>query len=172
MGKHHDKIFRYPFGGREWVRTTGSSEFTRLLYHEFRRTPELPQPYCFSGFGTEYLSSPVSPKPFTNIENTFRTVKLFMKKSLPFFGAFRTVPVMGQFKRTIRYRSLFLLFFYKIFIIKKIWQKVQKEVHLHLVKFLLVRKEPVWLKKVIPNTNKNLKNIRVREDNLRFFLFF
>jgi hypothetical protein len=119
MGKHHDKIFRYPFGGWEWVRTTGSSEFTRLLYHEFRRTPELPQPYCFSGFGTEYLSSPVSPKPFTNIENCFWTVKLFMKKSLPFFGAFRTVPVMGQFKRTIRYRSLFLLFHHKIFIIKK-----------------------------------------------------
>jgi hypothetical protein len=126
MGKHHDKIFRYPFGGWEWARTTGSSEFTRLLYHEFRRTPELPQPYCFSGFGTEYLSSPVSPKPFTNIENCFRTVKLFMKKSLPFFGAFRTVPVMGQFKRTIRYRSLFLLFHHKIFIIKKNMAKGSK----------------------------------------------
>ena len=126
MGKHHDKIFRYPFGGWEWARTTGSSVFTRLLYHEFRRTPELPQPYCFSGFGTEYLSSPVSPKPFTNIENCFRTVKLFMKKSLPFFGAFRTVPVMGQFKRTIRYRSLFLLFHHKIFIIKKKYGKRYK----------------------------------------------
>jgi hypothetical protein len=66
-----------------------------------------------------------------------------MKKSLPFFGAFRTVPVMGQFKRTIRYRSLFLLFHHKIFIIKKIWQKVQKGVHLHLVKSLSERKELV-----------------------------
>ena len=119
MGKHHYKIFRYPFGGWEWARTTGSSGFNRLLYRKLQRISELPQPYCFSGFGTEYLSSPVSPKPFTNIENCFRTVKLFMKKSLPFFGAFRTVPVMGQFKRTIRYRSLFLLFHHKIFIIKK-----------------------------------------------------
>jgi hypothetical protein len=49
-----------------------------------------------------------------------------MKKSLPFFGAFRTVPVMGQFKRTIRYRSLFLLFLYKIFIIKKNMAKGSK----------------------------------------------
>jgi hypothetical protein len=41
-----------------------------------------------------------------------------MKKSLPFFGVFRTVPVMGQFKRTIRYRSLFfyeLIFYLKYF---------------------------------------------------------
>jgi hypothetical protein len=36
----------------------------------------------------------------------------------------------------------------------------------------LVKKEQVLLKKVIPNTNKNLKNIRVREDKLSFFLFF
>jgi hypothetical protein len=49
-----------------------------------------------------------------------------MKKSLPFFGAFRTVPVMGQFKRTIRYRSLFLLFHHKIFIIKKNMAKGSK----------------------------------------------
>jgi hypothetical protein len=71
MGKHHDKIFRYPFGGWEWVRTTGSSGFNRLLYHKLRGVPELPQPYCFSGFETEYLSLPISPKPFTNIENSF-----------------------------------------------------------------------------------------------------
>ena len=111
MGKHHDKIFRYPFGGREWVRTTGSSEFTRLLYHEFRRTPELPQPYCFSGFGTEYLSSPVSPKPFTNIENCFRTVKLFMKKSLPVMGR------LGPFQLWDNLRGRFatvLFFFYEL----------------------------------------------------------
>jgi hypothetical protein len=107
MGKHHDKIFRYPFGGWEWARTTGSSVFTRLLYHEFRRTPELPQPYCFSGFGTEYLSSPVSPKPFTNIENCFRTVKLFMKKASPFLGR------LGPFQLwdNLRERFATVLFF-------------------------------------------------------------
>jgi hypothetical protein len=49
-----------------------------------------------------------------------------MKKSLPFFGAFRTVPVMGQFKRTIRYRSLFLLPKNNIFIIKKKYGKRYK----------------------------------------------
>jgi hypothetical protein len=30
----------------------------------------------------------------------------------------------------------------------------------------------VWQKKVIPNTNKNLKNTKVKEDNLILFLFF
>lgn len=171
MGKHHDKIFRYPFGGREWVRTTGSSEFTRLLYHEFRRTPELPQPYCFSGFGTEYLSSPVSPKPFTNIENCFRTVKLFMKKSLPVMGRLGPFQLWDNLRERFATVLFFLYITYSIIIIiikvnkhkilklKRIWQKVQKGVHPHLGKSHLERKKLVSIKKSFRSMNRNLKSI-------------
>jgi hypothetical protein len=53
----------------------------------------------------------------------FLICQTIYEKKPPRNGAFRTVPVMGQFKRTIRYRSLFLLPKNNIFIIKKKYGK-------------------------------------------------
>jgi len=72
---------------------------------------------------------------------------------------------MGQFKRTIRYRSLFLLFFYNIFIKKRICQKAQKELHLHLTRLNSERKKLVFIKRNFLSPNKDLKNTVDKEKN-------
>jgi hypothetical protein len=50
----------------------------------------------------------ISPKPFTNIENSFWTIKLFIKKSLPVMGR------LGPFQLwdNLRERFATVLFFF------------------------------------------------------------